>query len=90
MFDLLHPSQTFFYMNEVPKVDGWKNTYEYWGTGSLLKSQVIEITSFGRNKTADQWPANNITIGPFVPTDYDQDILWVDGFFVRWPGGLTN
>ena len=21
----------------------------------------------------------------FDPTDYDQDIVWADGFFVRWP-----
>jgi hypothetical protein len=25
----------------------------------------------------------NVT--PFIATDYDQDIVWADGYFVRWP-----
>jgi hypothetical protein len=26
-------------------------------------------------------------MGPFFATDYDQDIVWADGFFVRYPAG---
>ena len=24
-------------------------------------------------------------MAPFVSTDYEQDIVWADGLFVRWP-----
>jgi hypothetical protein len=26
-------------------------------------------------------------MGPFLATDYDQDIVWADGYFVRYPAG---
>ena len=93
LFDILHPSSTFFYMNEVPLKDGWKNTYAYGFAGTVVKSQVFAIMSAGRDgdtTAADLGNADGKTIGPFIPTDYDQDIIWADGFFVRWPGGLKN
>ena len=93
LFDILHPSSTFFYMNEVPLKDGWKNTYAYGFSGRVVSSQVFAIMSAGRDgdiTAADLADADGLTIGPFIPTDYDQDIVWADGFFVRWPGGLKN
>jgi type II secretion system protein G len=71
------------YMQEVPNVDGWKTPYEYYlKTASPLDPQVMAIRSFGRNKTEDGDP---YSVTSFDPTDYDQDIVWADGFFVRWP-----
>jgi len=26
-------------------------------------------------------------MGPFLSSDYDQDIVWADGFFVTYPAG---
>jgi hypothetical protein len=26
-----------------------------------------------------------VTAGTFEPTDYDQDLVWADGFFVHYP-----
>jgi type II secretion system protein G len=91
LFQTLHPSATFFYLNELPKKDGWKNSYAYGYTGNPLGSQVIAIASAGRNgaTTAADLTAT-VTIGPFVPTKYDEDIIWADGFFVRWPGGADT
>jgi general secretion pathway protein G len=91
LFETLHPSATFFYLNELPKKDGWKNSYAYGYTGNPLGSQVIAIASAGRDG-ADT-PADlseEVTIGPYVPTKYDEDIIWADGFFVRWPGGADT
>lgn len=85
----LHPSTTFFYMNEVPALDGWKHSYVVGYGGDPLASQVIMLASGGRNGDLTTIPATQ-TIGPFTPTDYDQDIIWADGFFVRWPGGSTT
>jgi prepilin-type N-terminal cleavage/methylation domain-containing protein len=84
----LHPSTTFFYMNEVPALDGWKYSYVVGYGGNPLASQVIALGSGGRNGDLTTFATQ--TVGPFTPTDYDQDIIWADGFFVRWPGGTAT
>lgn len=84
----LHPSTTFFYMNEVPALDGWKYSYIIGYGGNPLASQVIALGSGGRNGGMTAF--GTYTVGPFTPTDYDQDIIWADGFFVRWPGGAQT
>jgi prepilin-type N-terminal cleavage/methylation domain-containing protein len=71
------------YMQEVPNVDGWKTPYEFYlKTASPLDPQVMAIRSMGRNKAEEE---DTYSVTSFDPTDYDQDIVWADGFFVRWP-----
>jgi type IV pilus assembly protein PilA len=71
------------YMQEVPNVDGWKTQYEYYlKTAAPLDPQVMAIRSMGRDKDSDE---DAYSVTSFDPTDYDQDIVWADGFFVRWP-----
>jgi type II secretion system protein G len=71
------------YMQEVPNVDGWKTPYEFYlKTAAPLDPQVMAIRSMGRDKTKE---GDTYSVTSFDPTDYDQDILWADGFFVRWP-----
>jgi prepilin-type N-terminal cleavage/methylation domain-containing protein len=83
----LHPNQTFFYMQEVPRLDGWKYSFTFGYGGNPLASQVIGIASGGRDGSlGGTFPSGTYTIGGFTPTNYDQDIIWADGFFVRWPG----
>ncbi len=85
---LLRPSDTFFYMQEVPEVDGWKGSYGYIiNTANLLApTGVIAIRSPGRDKSFE----SSYSSGPFVATDYDRDIVWADGFFVKWPGSVQT
>jgi len=91
LYSTLHPSTTFFYINDVPVRDGWKYTYRYAWSGNPLASQVIAIGSGGRNTDLGSiQDADGVVIGPFTPTQYDQDIIWADGFFVRWPGGTDT
>jgi len=72
------------YLQSVPTLDGWKHAYEFYlNTGNPLAKNVMAIRSFGRNGSEDGGPAYTVT--NFDPTDYDQDIVWADGFFVRWP-----
>jgi general secretion pathway protein G len=73
------------YMQDVPKVDGWKGDYDFYlKTGTrVLEQQVMLIRSQGRGHTADS--TSGYTVTSFDPTDYAQDIVWADGFFVRWP-----
>jgi len=29
--------------------------------------------------------AADYDVSSFTPSDFDQDIVWADGFFIRWP-----
>jgi hypothetical protein len=42
----------------------------------------MAIRSRGRDFTS---PTDVYTVTNFDPTDYDQDIVWADGYMVRWP-----
>jgi prepilin-type N-terminal cleavage/methylation domain-containing protein len=83
----LRPTDTFFYMQEVPQFDGWKYEFEYAWSGDVAKSAVMAIRSGGRD---GKFSADTYTPGAFLVTDYNQDIVWADGYFVQWPGGLAN
>lgn len=80
----LFPSTTFFYIQTVPEFDGWGNTYEYRLSATLLGSQVMGIRSLGRDNASS---TDNYPVGPFIATDYDEDIVWADGFFINYPAG---
>jgi prepilin-type N-terminal cleavage/methylation domain-containing protein len=72
------------YLQALPSLDGWRFTYEYYlKTEDVHARQVMLIRSRGRNNTAES--TSNYTVTSFEPTDYDQDIVWADGFMVRWP-----
>ncbi len=72
------------YIEHVPERDGWRFDYTYWLniTSAAQSQHVMAIGSGGRDKST---VAGKYTSGSFDPTDYDQDIVWADGFFVRWP-----
>jgi type II secretion system protein G len=75
------------YIQEVPRYDGWKRAYDlYLDTVPPIEQQVMGIRSAGQGGV----PAGNTYVaGAFEPTQYDEDIVWVDGFFVRWPQRLS-
>jgi type IV pilus assembly protein PilA len=76
------------YVQSVPVKDGWKQPFWYWlETTNVLNPQVMAIASGGRDKST---PSGTYTVAGFDPTDYDQDIVWSDGFFVRWPQKTTS
>ena len=71
------------YVEEIPNLDGWKRPYTYYcNVADPHSRHVLAMASNG---------ADGVSIGPiytvsgFDPTDYDQDVVWADGFFVRWP-----
>lgn len=84
LLQTLYPNDNMFYIQEVPNTDGWGNDVEYWYSGNPLTAQVMAIRSPGRN---DVFMGNTYTMGPFLASDYDQDIVWADGFFVAYPAG---
>lgn len=58
------------------------------GCTSRLSSQIIAIVSLVKDGGVTN--AGPVIMGPFVPTQYNQDIIWADGFFIRWPGGADT
>ncbi|HEX4964488.1 MAG TPA: prepilin-type N-terminal cleavage/methylation domain-containing protein [Thermoanaerobaculia bacterium] len=70
------------YLQSVPDKDGWKHAYDFYVGPNVLGKNVLAIRSNGRDTQAS---TDTYTVCPFDPTDYDQDIVWADGFFVRWP-----
>jgi hypothetical protein len=43
----------------------------------------VAVGSGGRDRNL---AGGSYVTGGFDPTDYDQDLIWADGFWVRWPG----
>ncbi len=90
LFGYLHPSDSFFYMQEVPQEDGWKYDFSYGKNPNLLASNVLIICSGGRDGSlAANCHGQAHDVAPFVATDYDRDIIWADGYFVSWPGQVN-
>ena len=77
------------YIQSIPELDGWKHPYAYrLDIDNPLSERVILVMSAGRDGT-DTAPeaSGEVTVGSFAPTDYDQDIIWGDGYFISWPEG---
>ncbi|HTQ80470.1 MAG TPA: prepilin-type N-terminal cleavage/methylation domain-containing protein [Thermoanaerobaculia bacterium] len=76
------------YLQDVPYLDGWKRPYDYYlKTATPTAPQVMAIRSPGRDGVSE---GSTYTFTNFEPTDYDRDVLWADGFFVRWPQKTTS
>ena len=75
------------YMQDVPENDGWKNTMDYHLNQDFSLKQIILTRSFGQGGASD---SGSYVAGAFDPTDYEQDIVWADGFFVRWPQKVST
>lgn len=77
------------YTSEVPSHDAWGHAFEYAWSGPGADIIEIAIRSFGRSgepgPTPDPYP-----FGPFIVTLYEEDIVWANGFFVRYPAGVTQ
>lgn len=72
------------YLQEVVALDAWRHSYDFYldteaEGGGLL---VMGSRSAGRDGV---FSGAVYATGGFDPTDYDQDIVWADGFVVRWP-----
>lgn len=76
------------YIQELPENDAWNNTLGFWsqtGAAILQEPNVIAIVSPGRDGVTTLAGGSEVDTGAFTPTDYDQDIVWADGFFVTYP-----
>jgi prepilin-type N-terminal cleavage/methylation domain-containing protein len=92
MEGILEGTGDFFYIQELPANDGWGEGFGYRGPSGppyddiLQSARVVAIRSAGRDGV---FTTGDYTPGFFIGTDYDQDIVWSDGYFVRAPGGVN-
>jgi prepilin-type N-terminal cleavage/methylation domain-containing protein len=76
------------YIQDIPSYDGWKRAYDiYLDTVPPIDQHVMAIRSAGQGGLT---AGNVYTPGSFEPTDYQQDLVWADGFFVRWPQRMSS
>jgi general secretion pathway protein G len=85
-YDELEDELVPIYAAEIPRLDGWRGTLQF-GTLSIDEPRAIAIRSAGSGGVFEE---DAYTIGAFVATDYERDIVWAGGFFVRWPGSLST
>ena len=76
------------YIAEVPKLDLWGGKLEF-----CLETQdferahyILGIRAPGRDGAFER---GDYLPGEFDAQDFDSDILWLDGFFIRWPERAT-
>jgi hypothetical protein len=73
------------YLQEIPTEDGWGHPYEFYlGVDNVTSPQVMSIRSAGRD---GRFSSTNYSVGSFASNDFAEDIVWADGYFVRWPQG---
>jgi hypothetical protein len=71
------------YIAWIPEKDGWGNPYEFrLNVKYALSQRVMMIRSAGRDEA---YSASRYSVLGFDPESYDEDLVWADGFFVRWP-----
>ncbi len=88
LFSYLHPTTTFFYMQEVPQFDAWGSQMRFWMNPNLQSDRVMVICASARDDTFETCDSDTWSIGAFLATDFDSDIVWADGGFIRWPETL--
>jgi prepilin-type N-terminal cleavage/methylation domain-containing protein len=74
------------YIQSIPPLDGWKHNYAFFlapAANALSGVNVMAIASYGRDGKNDTTTLYTVT--GFDPTDYDKDLVWADGYWVRFP-----
>ncbi len=67
----------------IPAQDGWGHPYEFrLNIADPDAVRMMGLRSAGRD---GQFSGNVYEVGAFSPPEYDQDVVWMDGYFLRWP-----
>ncbi|HRC84728.1 MAG TPA: prepilin-type N-terminal cleavage/methylation domain-containing protein [Thermoanaerobaculia bacterium] len=72
------------YLQTIPANDGWGNPFTYrLNIAEPSSTHSMLVASPGRDNILD----GTYTQGTFDVRDYDEDIVWADGEFIRLPKG---
>ncbi|HBL27620.1 MAG TPA: hypothetical protein DD490_12350 [Acidobacteria bacterium] len=76
------------YLSEVPELDGWNHPYDFrLNAANPLAPKVMALRSPGRDGA---YGGTSYLAGRFNPESFDEDIVWADGYAVRWPRSRTD
>lgn len=76
------------YIAEVPATDGWGHSFDYHvNLANPLAKTVFLVRSPGKD---GRFGGDDYEVAAFDSSDCNQDIVWADGFFVRWPGKVST
>ena len=76
------------YLAEVPELDGWNRSYDFrFNVANPLAQHIMAARSPGRD---GNYAGTSYIAGRFAPDSFDEDLVWADGFTVRWPGSRTD
>jgi len=79
----LRPTSEIFYLRNLPVKDRWGTRLEILGAPeNLFGREQLALRSAGPNGRFD---GDRVPIGGWHPGDGNDDIVWVDGAFQRWP-----
>ena len=68
----------------MPRHDGWGNDLEFCLEREDFSRTklILGVRSPGRNGAFE---GAGYLPGAFAAADFDADVVWLDGFFARWP-----
>lgn len=71
------------YIAAIPEKDPWGHPYEFrLRSQHVLNKTVLAIRSPGGDGA---YSGSRYQNGAFPSSDVNQDLVWMDGFFIRWP-----
>lgn len=71
------------YIQELPRTDAWGHPLEFRASfGELEGDFLFLVRSPGSDGLFD---GDSYEPGPFDPDESQSDIVWADGYFLRWP-----
>jgi type IV pilus assembly protein PilA len=71
------------YIRVLPLTDGWNSWFLYDSTDTTGTHQNYVVYSNGKNGTSDTIPWGETT-------NFNEDIIFIDGQFVQYPAGAQN
>jgi len=76
------------YIASIPEADGWGHPYEFrLNTRDANAIVVMAVRSAGKD---GRLSGSHYSVDRFEPSEFDQDIAWIDGYFARWPQKSEN
>ncbi|HTG36227.1 MAG TPA: hypothetical protein VLB76_25180 [Thermoanaerobaculia bacterium] len=76
------------YIAAIPTEDGWGHPYEFrLNTKDANAIVVMAVRSASKD---GQLSGSHYSVSGFEPSEFDQDLTWMDGYFVRWPEKKEN
>lgn len=84
----LRPTTEIFYIRNLPVKDRWGNRIEILGAPeNLFGYELLALRSAGPNGRFD---GDRVPIGAWGPGEANDDIVWADGSFQRWPAAAGS